>query len=66
MELSGSTAAAQGLWARLSHSLELFPAADCIKKFMHIRREGGDLRVALVRFKAPTLCANSHLHFKSW
>lgn len=40
MELSGSAAAAEGLQARLSHSLGLFPAADCIKK-LHAYKEGG-------------------------
>lgn len=40
MELSGSTAAAEGLRAQLSRSLDLFPAADCIKK-VYAYKEGG-------------------------
>lgn len=40
MELSGSAAAAERLRARLSHSLELFLAADCIKK-VYAYEEGG-------------------------
>jgi len=33
---------------------------------LHGGGEGGELRVALVKFKALTLSANSHLHLKSW
>lgn len=36
------------------------------KKVMHIWRKGEELKVALVKFKALTLSANSHLHLKSW
>lgn len=40
MEQSGSAAAAEGLQAWLSHSLDLFPAADCIKK-VYAYKKGG-------------------------
>lgn len=75
MEPSGRTVAAEGLRA-LVHR-EYTPAAQLLqypfpccrlhkRKVMHVWRKGGELRVALVEFKAMTLSANMHLHFKSW
>lgn len=73
MESSGRTVAAEGLWALIHREyvltaqtlLYLFPAADCIKKpRSYAYMKEGELRVALVEFKAATLSANSHLHLK--
>lgn len=74
MESSGRTAAAEGLRAlihRVHAPTAQTPLPCCRlhlkkKKITHIWRKGGEPRVALVKFKALTLSANSHLHLKTW
>lgn len=64
MELSDSAAAAgaPGTAQPLPGSL---PCCRLHKKeFMHIRREGGELRVSLVRFKAPGFMCQFAFAFK--